>query len=160
MVHFRIDLDGRVFAACAPHLTVARHRGPQLAVNAVLISCPRCKDLVKAARAPKWSGTVKAGLPPRPLGLSRDRAHPVVDEGRHEGLLSAQEIPTMISPRMQALLSKVDAAEAAHFAGLRDSAQQDKEATRAKKLSVRRRPPWSGLLATPSAKPATKKARS
>ena len=66
-----------------------------------------------------------------------------------------QDIPTMISPRMQALLSKVDAAEAAHFAGLRDSAQQDKETARAKKLSVRRRPPWAGLLTKTSGKPNT-----
>lgn len=49
----------------------------------------------------------------------------------------------MISPRMQALLSKVDAAEVAHFAGLRESAQQDKETARKKKLGVRRRLPWS-----------------
>jgi hypothetical protein len=39
--HFRVDLDGRVFAACAPYLTVERHRGLRLAVHAVLISCPR-----------------------------------------------------------------------------------------------------------------------
>jgi hypothetical protein len=65
----------------------------------------------------------------------------------------------MISPRIQALLSKVDAAEAAHFAGLRDSAQQDKETARAKKLSVRRRPPWAGPLTGPSVKPAAKKRR-
>ena len=65
----------------------------------------------------------------------------------------------MISPRMQALLSKVDAAEAAHFAGLRDSAQQDKETARAKKFSVRRRPPWAGLLTKTGGKPAAKKRR-
>ena len=65
----------------------------------------------------------------------------------------------MISPRMQALLSKVDAAEAAHFAGLRDGAQQDKETARAKKLSVRRRPPWAGLLTKTNGKPAAKKRR-
>ena len=57
MVHFRIDLDGRVFAACAPHLTVAHPRGLRLAVHAVLISCPRCKELVKAARELKEGGT-------------------------------------------------------------------------------------------------------
>jgi hypothetical protein len=49
----------------------------------------------------------------------------------------------MISPRMQALLSKVDAAEAAHFAGLHESAQEEKETARKKKLGVRRRLPWS-----------------
>jgi hypothetical protein len=65
----------------------------------------------------------------------------------------------MISPRMQALLSKIDAAEATHFAGLRESAEQDKETARAKKLSVRRRPPWAGLLIKSSAKPAAKKRR-
>jgi hypothetical protein len=65
----------------------------------------------------------------------------------------------MISPRMQALLSKVDAAEATHFAGLRESAEQDKETARAKKLLVRRRPPWAGLLTKSSAKPAAKKRR-
>ena len=63
----------------------------------------------------------------------------------------------MINPRMQALLSKVDAAEAAHFAGLRDSAQQDKETARAKKLSVRRRPPWAGLLTKTGGKPAPRR---
>jgi hypothetical protein len=63
----------------------------------------------------------------------------------------------MISPRMQALVSKVDAAEAAHFAGLHDSAQRDKETARKKKLSVRRRAPWS--LAKPSGKAAAKKRR-
>jgi len=52
-----IDMDGRVFAACAPHLSVAHHRGLRLAVHAVLIPCPRCKELVKAARALKESET-------------------------------------------------------------------------------------------------------
>ncbi len=61
----------------------------------------------------------------------------------------------MISPRMQALLSKVDAAEAAHFAGLRESAQLDKETAKARKLAVKRRLPWEGLQ--PSTKPAAKK---
>jgi hypothetical protein len=65
----------------------------------------------------------------------------------------------MISSKMQALLSKVDAAEATHFAGLRESAEQDKETARAKKLSVRRRPPWAGLLTKSSAKQAAKKRR-
>jgi hypothetical protein len=57
MVHFRIDLDGRVFAACAPYLTVEHHRGLRLAVHAVLITCPRCRELVQAARAVTESGT-------------------------------------------------------------------------------------------------------
>lgn len=57
MVHFRIELVGRVFPACAPYLTVEHHRGHRLAVHAVLISCPRCKDLVEAARDLKESGT-------------------------------------------------------------------------------------------------------
>jgi len=65
----------------------------------------------------------------------------------------------MISPRMQALVSKVDAAEAAHFAGLSVSTEQDKETAKAKKLSVRRRPPWAGLLPKTSGKPAAKKRR-
>jgi len=65
----------------------------------------------------------------------------------------------MISPKMQALLSKVDAAEAAHFAGLRESAEQDKETARVKKLSVRRRSPWAGLLTKSSVKPGAKKRR-
>jgi hypothetical protein len=60
---------------------------------------------------------------------------------------------------MRAVLSKVDAAEAEHFAKLRDSGEQEKAATRAKKLAVRRRPPWSGSLATASTKPAAKKPR-
>lgn len=51
MVHFRVDLDGRVFAACSPHLTVATHHGPRLAVHAKLISCPRCQALIAQARA-------------------------------------------------------------------------------------------------------------
>jgi hypothetical protein len=63
----------------------------------------------------------------------------------------------MISPRMQALLSKIDAAETAHHAGLRESAQHDKEMAKAKKLAIRRRLPWAGALATPSTKPAAKK---
>jgi hypothetical protein len=54
-------------------------------------------------------------------------------------------------------VSKVDAAQAAHFAGLRQSAEQDKETARAKKLSVRRRPPWSSF--TKSSAPAVKKRR-
>jgi hypothetical protein len=44
---------------------------------------------------------------------------------------------------MQALVSKVDAAQAAHLAGIYDSAQQDKETARKKKLAVKRRLPWS-----------------
>jgi hypothetical protein len=64
-----------------------------------------------------------------------------------------------VSARMTAILERVDAAQAAHLAGLRQSAEQEKEATRAKKLSVRRRPPWAGLLIKPSGKPAAKKWR-
>jgi hypothetical protein len=44
---------------------------------------------------------------------------------------------------MQALVSKVDAAQAAHLAGIYDSAQQDKETARKKKLAVKRCLPWS-----------------
>ena len=50
----------------------------------------------------------------------------------------------MISPRMQALLSKVDAAQAAHLAGLRQSAEQDAEAVKEKR-AVRRRPIWTAV---------------
>jgi hypothetical protein len=57
MVHCRVDLDDRVFGACAPYLTVAHHRGLRLAVHAVRITCPRCKELVQAARAMKETGT-------------------------------------------------------------------------------------------------------
>lgn len=50
MVPFRIDLDGQGFAACAPYLTVERHRGLRLAVHPpVLITCPLCQELVQAA---------------------------------------------------------------------------------------------------------------
>ena len=63
-----------------------------------------------------------------------------------------------VSARMMAILERVDAAQAAHFAGLRESAEQEKETARAKKLSARRRPPWSSFTKS-SAKPAPKKRR-
>ena len=59
------------------------------------------------------------------------------------------------SPKMEALHTKIDAVEAAHFAQLRDRAQQDKAT--AKALAQRRRPTWSN--AKSSAKPASKKRR-
>ena len=57
MVHFRVDLDGRVFAACAPHLSAETYKGKRLAVHALLVKCPACKELIEAARKLKESGT-------------------------------------------------------------------------------------------------------
>lgn len=54
MVHFRVDLDGRVFAACSPYLSAETYKGKRLVVHAVLVTCPACNA---AARAMKEQGT-------------------------------------------------------------------------------------------------------
>jgi hypothetical protein len=51
MVHFRVDLAGRVFAACAPQLSADKYKGKRLVVHAELVTCPACRELVAAARA-------------------------------------------------------------------------------------------------------------
>ena len=43
-----------------------------------------------------------------------------------------------ISPKMLAVLRKVDAARAEHFAGLRASAEQDAERARARKAAAKK----------------------
>jgi hypothetical protein len=50
---------------------------------------------------------------------------------------------------MRAVLSKVDAAEAKHHAGLRESAWRDKQEVKAKPCSDWRRPTWSIAKASP-----------
>ncbi len=57
MVHFRIDEDGRVYAACNPYISAPSYRGKRLVVHAVLVTCPVCKELIATARAQKESGT-------------------------------------------------------------------------------------------------------
>ncbi len=57
MVHFRIDEDGRVYAACNPYSSAPSYRGKRLVVHAVLVTCPVCKELIATARAQKESGT-------------------------------------------------------------------------------------------------------
>jgi len=57
MVHFRIDEDGRVYAACNPYISAPSYRGKRLVVHAVLVTCPVCKELIAPARAHKESGT-------------------------------------------------------------------------------------------------------
>jgi anti-sigma factor RsiW len=55
--HFRVDLDGRVYAACQPYISVESYKGKRLVVHAVLVTCPECKKQVAAARAMKEDGT-------------------------------------------------------------------------------------------------------
>jgi hypothetical protein len=53
MVHLRLDEDGRVYAACNPHISAPSCRGKRLVVHAVLVTCPVCKELIAPARAQK-----------------------------------------------------------------------------------------------------------
>jgi hypothetical protein len=60
MVHFRIDLDGgRVFAACAAHLSAETYKGKRLVVHAGLVSCLECMKQIAAACAVKEQGTCR-----------------------------------------------------------------------------------------------------
>ena len=57
MVHFRLDEGGRVYAACYPYISAESYKGKRLAVHAVLVTCPACRELIAAARAMKEQGT-------------------------------------------------------------------------------------------------------
>ncbi len=57
MVHFRLDEGGRVYAACHPYISAESYKGKRLAVHAVLVTCPACRELIAAARAMKEQGT-------------------------------------------------------------------------------------------------------
>jgi hypothetical protein len=57
MVHFRIDEDGRVYAAYNPYISAPSDRGKRLVVQAGLVTCPVCKELIAPARAQMESGT-------------------------------------------------------------------------------------------------------
>jgi hypothetical protein len=55
--HLRVDLDGRVYAACQPYISVDKYKGKRLVVHAVLVTCLACKERVAAARAMEKNGT-------------------------------------------------------------------------------------------------------
>jgi hypothetical protein len=57
MVHFRVDDEGRVYAACNPYINAESYKGKHLVVHAVLVTCPACRELIAAARAAKENGT-------------------------------------------------------------------------------------------------------
>jgi hypothetical protein len=57
MVHFRLDEDGRVYAACHPYISVESYKGKRLVVHAVLVTCSACRESIAAARAMKEHGT-------------------------------------------------------------------------------------------------------
>jgi hypothetical protein len=57
MVHFRLDEDGRVYAACHPYISAESYKGKRLVVHAALVTCPACRELITAARAVKEQGT-------------------------------------------------------------------------------------------------------
>ncbi len=57
MVHFRLDEDGRVYAACHPYISAESYKGKRLVVHAVLVTCPACRELIAAARAVKENRT-------------------------------------------------------------------------------------------------------
>jgi hypothetical protein len=57
MVHFRLDEGGRVYAACHPYISVESYKGKRLVVQAVLVTCRPCRELIADARAVKERGT-------------------------------------------------------------------------------------------------------
>jgi len=57
MVHFRLDEDGRVYAACHPYISAESYKGKRLVVQAAPVTCRPCRELIADARAVKERGT-------------------------------------------------------------------------------------------------------
>jgi hypothetical protein len=66
LVHFRVDLDGPVFAACAPHISAETYKGKRLVSYAVFVKCPACNR----GRAQAEGGRDVSRLEPAPPALT------------------------------------------------------------------------------------------